>query len=632
MKQTITKQKVLGQALQQQKQATAAFLKLALTCQEKGQKTLLKQFEQELRLAKRLHTQLQMALQQLAETLPPSSPLDALYEEVVEWNKRAETKATLENRKAYQAQLTNFLAAYNAQPSTIQAAWATAAATCQQELAASQARVATAENVKERIEKLEQQEKAKIYFIVKGVDKNGQTWGRIDYVGAAYIMAYADNNTGSNDLPLEVHYYTYTDGSYQSEGKSNQLQTAFDKQLMDAFQKSGLVSYEQYKNLGRDYEYKPSKAPITGKGPWYLRLEAPLAANRVAKEIEVPDWEDFGFGVVYDQYLKDCAAGSLTKTEALARKAQLQEALEQQQVRIKELEHFHRTENDSDDNTAVLLEIWKNKSTTMERALREDLKENCIKPVPNLPPCEDFDAIYQQHQTLCDRYALPKRVGDLLKQNLADCIATGEKVVLTLEEALRSYRAIPNWETDAEISALVREAEEKLMEQRARTEQEKTLLAGLPEECLRPLALEVFFEPSSNKIREKDNKQLTNIALFLKRNPMVKVKLIGNTSMSSNYPIENNTKKVKEEIETVHLMPDDELPENWTTAEVAEFRQRSLKIKDLMLIRTEHVKSILVKLGVDAGQIDTQPGKNLGKPDDSREQKIKNRKVIVEFY
>ncbi len=499
--------RALSAALTALEQKVKRFLKAEQQCQQRQDHAALKALKQQLQTAKRLRPLLQQAIQTLEEKIPPPSALDEEYEVVVELHKKAATKGTLENKRAYQDALNKFLATYASEPTTNQELWAAAADECSKELAASSASLARAENVKAQIDQLEEQEAAKVYYIVKGTDKNGQPWGRIDYVGAAWVMASEKTEKGNNNLPLEVHYFTYTDGAYQLQQKSNKLETSFDKQLMDAFQKSGLVSYEQYKNLGRDYEYTPSDAPINGKGGWYLTMNAPNPTDKVAKIIEVPDWDDFGFEKIYNQYKKDCANGLLTKTDAKVRKKQLQATLDQQQILIDELDEFHHEENDADQNTAILLDVWTKKRAELQRALREDLKEDCLATVPALPPCEDFEPIYQQHQELCARMALPKRVGDALKAQMAECLATGQQALDSIDAALEKYKGIPHWEADAELKALVTELEAQRAAQAPLVARQKTQLAGLPEECLKPLALEVYFARQSNKIRTKEGKQ-----------------------------------------------------------------------------------------------------------------------------
>lgn len=331
-----------------------------------------------------LTTILQQQLQQMEEQLPSPSSLDPLYEEVIEWGKKASTKATIENRKAYQTALNNFLEAHQQEPNSNQQLWAAVAAFCKTELVEGKASLEKAALVKQRIDNLEASEQAKIYCIVKGKEQNGQLWGRIDYVGAAYVMAYANSANGSNNLPLQIRYYTYTNGQYQYEGQSNTLQTSLDKQLMDAFQKSGLTSYEQHKNLDRDYEYQPSYIPKQGKGPWYLTLAGMPATETVAKIIEVPDWEDFGLEKIYEEYLDKCGRGILKTKEREVLKEQMLAKIAQQKKRLQELQQFHVQENDQEENTAQLIEVWKQRIRQYEEEV-ENLREDCYRPIPKKP-------------------------------------------------------------------------------------------------------------------------------------------------------------------------------------------------------------------------------------------------------
>ena len=88
------------------------FLKTGKKAQQNKDHALLKQFAKKLRLAQRLRLVIQQSIQTLEAKIPPPSILDALYEEVIEWNKKAMTKATIENRQAYQGALSDFLEAY----------------------------------------------------------------------------------------------------------------------------------------------------------------------------------------------------------------------------------------------------------------------------------------------------------------------------------------------------------------------------------------------------------------------------------------------------------------------------------------------------------------------------------------
>lgn len=268
----------------------------------------------------------------------------------------------------------------------------------------------------------------------------------------------------------------------------------------------------------------------------------------------------------------------------------------------------------------------------MERALREDLKENCLQSIPPLPPCEDFTPIYEQHQALCAKMALPKRVGDVLKAQLADCIAMGVRALGTIEEALQKYKGVSGWAEDVELKGLVAELEAQKVEQAPILEAQKKQLAALPEECLKPLALDVYFERQSNAIKKKDDKQLKEIADFLIANPLVKARLIGNTSINSSVKNDNKTEELIEKVETRHLMPDDKLPDSWSATEKESYRNRSFVIRDMMLIRASHISELLEKMGVKANQLTPTEGKNLGKDGDNQKDILNNQKVILEFY
>lgn len=359
---------------------------IALFCKmgERLPSTAPKSLIDKLEFLQKRQVNLQQQLENIAEQLPPPSPLDPLYEEVIEWGKKASTKGTIENKRAYQTALNNFLAAYQQEEASNQQLWAAVASFCGTELEQGKSSLEQAESVKQRIDNLEASEQAKIYCIVKGKEQNGQTWGRIDYVGAAYVMAYENSASGSNNLPLQIRYYTYTDGEYKYAGQSNKLQTSLDKQLMDAFQKSGLTSYEQHKNLGRDYEYQPSCIPQQGKGPWYLTLAGMPAVDTVAKVVEVPDWEDFGFEQLYQEYLDKCGKGILEDPEREELKKQLQAKIAQQKERLQELQQFHWQENDQEENSAQLIEVWKQRIGQYEEEVRQ-LREDCYRPAPKEP-------------------------------------------------------------------------------------------------------------------------------------------------------------------------------------------------------------------------------------------------------
>lgn len=68
--------------------------------------TLLGNYEEVIKIIKR-------AIVSVQEELPPASPLDALFEEVIEKSKLAETYPTLTNSATYKATLEDFMSNYN---------------------------------------------------------------------------------------------------------------------------------------------------------------------------------------------------------------------------------------------------------------------------------------------------------------------------------------------------------------------------------------------------------------------------------------------------------------------------------------------------------------------------------------
>lgn len=570
--------------------------------------------------------------------------LDTLYEIVIESNKKAESKPTIENKKVYQKALETFNQKCKRANPYLRKLWKNAQNENDKELAILKENLEKTEATKERIANLEKVESAKIYCIIKGTNPDGTQWGRIDFVGANYVdkvhnkVEYAGKV--SNKIPLLVKYYSYENGDYTYLKDSNSLETAFDKQLMDTFLKAGKVSYEQYKNLGRDYEYTPKNAAVMGSGDWYINVGKIAQEKHVEKVIEVPDWNDFGFQNLYDEYLDKCSKGILPPEDRDDLKNKMQGSISKQKKLVEELKKFHTNENDQDNNTTILVDVWIKKIGNFEEEIK-GLKNDCFRTKTFGQPCKDFDTTYDKHEELCRKNALPKRVGDSLKSQMQDCIDDDKKLLVDKQTEVNRLKKVPNWESKPTIKTEVEKLEKEIGTEKKKLKEQEDKLAALPEECIQPIMLEITFDANSNKIKTKDDAQLKVIADFLNENPSVKIKLIGNTSMNKkNTPKATmaNLDDFKEDVPTDHIMPNDTLSGNKATDEAHLKKEKlkakkdmtkddlSLTISDLMMIRTERIKQILVKdLKVNPNQITTVEGKNLGKGKN-------NQKVILEYH
>jgi hypothetical protein len=329
-----------------------------------------------------LEHQIKIIQEKIIELELEDGDLDNLYEIVIESNKKATSKPTVENKKTYQKALETFNQKCKGSNPYLRKLWKNAESENDKELAILKKNLEKTEATKERIATLEKVETAKIYCIITGTNPDGTQWGRIDFVGANYVtkvhnkVEYAGKD--SNNIPLLVKYYSYEDGTYQHLKDSNKLETAFDKQLMDIFLKSGKVSYEQHKNLGRDYEYTPKKAAVIGSGSWYVNVGKTAPKNYIEKVIEVPDWDDFGFQNLYDAYLDKCGEGILPPEESVQLKKEMQQSISKQKELVEELKQFHSKENDQENNTAILVEVWTKKIGAFEEDIK-GLKNDCFE-------------------------------------------------------------------------------------------------------------------------------------------------------------------------------------------------------------------------------------------------------------
>ena len=591
--------------------------------EKKNHKILLKKYIKAIQAV-------QKGIRNIKKDLPPAGNLDSFFESVIEKSKLAETKPTIENRQDYKNSLEGFIKAYDSSSDKEKQLWKEAFDEAQIEHKKVSDKLTVVLAVKNRVDNLEKTESAKVYCIVKGKNSDGSEWGRIDFVGRNYVMKNKDKvskGANTNQLPLVVKYYSFQDGSYTHLKDSNKLEAAFDKQLMDIFLKSGCTSYELDKNFDRDYEYHPKLAQVIGKGNWYVNFGKPNTPERIAKVIEVPDWNEFGFTDLFDKYLDDCGNAILTNTAGDDLKDKMKKALEQQEALIEELKAFHVNENNGDKDTEILIEVWNKRKRAFQKAMETELKNDCI-PAYNPPePCIDFDPIYKEHVDKCTANALPKRIGDVLKKQMQECIDNSKSSLNDMEAALEKFKKIPNWEKDTATKQKVDDLQKEIDDRTQKNEQQEKDLAALPEQCLKPIPLEITFESSTNSIAGKDDKQLKEIAQFLIDYPETKIKLTGNTSISESTSVDKEFGKntFTETVETDHIMPDDVLPTDLTQVEVDSMRNRLLTPKDLMMIRAEGVKQLFVSLGVSKNQIETAPGKNLGEPES-------NQKVILEFY
>jgi outer membrane protein OmpA-like peptidoglycan-associated protein len=588
----------------------------------KENKALLQSYIDTISVAKK-------AITHTKEQLPPIGALDTLFEVIIEKSKVAETKPTIENKQDYKEALNKFLKVYKNSSDKDKKLWKNAFEESEIEYEKISKKQKDALAVKKRIDDFERTESAKIYCIIKGKNPDGSEWGRIDFVGRNYVMQHKDQvskGANTNKLPLVVKYYSYEDKSYTHLKDSNHLESIFDKQLMDLFIKSDCISYESHKNLDGDYQYHPKKAGLVGKGIWYFNY-ANNTTNRIAKIIEVPDWNDFGFEDLFNKHIDDCNDGILTEYASKELKEQMQDAIEKQKALIKELDQFHVEKNDGDKDSQLLIEVWGKRIEGFTIAMNTELKGNCIKPFTPSQPCSDFNTPFDRHVELCSHNALPKRVGDSLKLEMQDCIDSSKKTIQEIINQVDKYKKIPGWGKDVSLKQQVEDLEKEITAQNTVIQDQEKKLAALPEECIKPIILEITFKPNNNTIASKNDAQLLKIATFLIENPLTKIKLIGNTSMKKGNSIENTVDGVFiETVETDHIMPnDDVLPADLSKEELKKIKERSFKVKDLMMIRTERVKQLFVALKVNSSQIAPVPGKCRGKG-------VDNQKVTLEFY
>jgi len=621
MNNTIFRKKLFIKELTSLAKEMARAVKGASPQERKENKALLKNYVNTVETAKK-------AVIQIKEQLPPIGALDTSFEAIIEKSKLAETKPTIENKQQYKDALSSFLNVYNSSSDEDKKLWKNAFEESKIEYEKTTKKHKDALAVKKRIDDFERTESAKIYCIIKGKNPDGSEWGRIDFVGMNYVTKDQDKVArgvaDTNKLPLVVKYYSYEDKNYTHIKDSNHLESIFDKQLMDVFLKSNRTSYELYKNFDRDYEYHPKQAQIIGRGAWYVNQAKPNTTERIAKIIEVPDWNDFLFEDLFNQYLDDCGKGILTNTAGNILKKEMTLALEKQQGLINELETFHIEQNDGDKDSKLLIDIWKQRKGNFQESM-STLKNDCVSPYSSPEPCKDFRPIFDEHVTKCNANALPKRVADQLKIQMQDCIDNSKTSLQEMESALAKFKKIPNWEADKDVKQKVDDLQKQVEDRTQEIERQEKDLASLPDECILPIPLEVTFNNGNNKIATKDNKQLQEIAQLLINYPSTKIKLIGNTSISNKTKINKATPGVVEIVETDHIMPDDILPNGLSQQEIDSIRNRSTTPRDLMMIRAERVKQLLLNLGVNNDQIETVPGKNLGQPSS-------NQKVILEFY
>lgn len=606
MNNTIFQKKLFIKELTNLAKEMARAVKGASPQEIKKNKALLQSYIETIKVAKK-------AITHTKEELPPIGALDTLFEVIIEKSKVAETKPTLENRQDYTNALSSFLKVYNSSSDEDKKLWKNAFEESKIEYEKTTKKHKDALAVKKRIDNFKRTESAKIYCIIKGKNPDGSEWGRIDFVGMNYATKDQDKVArgvaDTNKLPLVVKYYSYEDKNYTHIKNSNDLESIFDKQLMDIFLKSNCTSYEVYKNFDRDYEYHPKQAEIIGKGIWYINQAKSNTSERIAKIIEVPDWNDFGFEDLFDKHIDDCNDGILTEYASKELKEQMQDAIEKQKELIIELNQFHVEKNDGDKDSQLLIEVWGKRIENFTIAMDTELRGNCIKAFTPSQPCSDFKTPFDRHVELCSHNALPKRVGDSLKLEMQDCIDSSKKTIQEIINQVDKYKKIPGWGRDVSLKQQVEDLEKEITAQNTVIEDQEKKLAALPEECIKPITLEIIFEGGKNKIASKDEKQLKKIAKFLKDNPSVNIELVGNTSgdKSNDINMSDPSGVVEETIET-------------------EFTPSKDKTyKDLMLIRAYRIKMLFESMGVNKDQLHPKAGGNLGKGDD-------NKKVILNYF
>lgn len=550
--------------------------------------------------------------EKIAQLEEEYSTLDGLYEEVIESKKRAVSNPTLDNKKAYQEYLKKFNEQYKSATKLVAKQWKKALEESTKELKEISAKVTKGESIKNRIDNFDNSQYGKVYCIVYGKTIDGKEWGRIDYVGANYAYKNSNKQTESYDTPLLINYFNYEDGNYNLVKKTASFATDFDKQLLDAFLKSGNTSYEQAKGLGRDYEYSPKNALPQGKGAWYLSMDKPASISRTEQSIEVPDWNDSGFQTFFDKHIEDCNKGILTTSASQALKQQMQEALNQQKELVQQLEQFHTNQNDQDENTAILIEVWKERITSSETRMKTELKGNCFKKANITIKPTNLEEALKEFDELCEAKILTKTHATELINTIKDKINAQKKSLKKLKDDKTTF--ISRFSSSALHSPDVKQEIDRFDKAINTLEtdynQNLSRVPSWSNDCIEKLELSIPFEKSGNAIKDKlsskTQNKLDTLAEALKKYPSLSITIIGDADMAPFFQPSIYTEIELEEENTVETSYDP--LDNYNAKDKSGNEIKAVNAADLPMMRATTIKDMLVKKGVNGTQITTKLG------------------------
>lgn len=235
--------------------------------------------------------------------------------------------------------------------------------------------------------------------------------------------------------------------------------------------------------MDRDYEYHPKNAGVSGSGAWYINLSNLTTEKHTEVTIEVPDWEDFGYQDLYDQHVRDCEAGTLSKSDSQVLKQQMQQSIAQQKENLETLQQFHQHQNDSNPNTTELIAVWHERIGTFEQEVKE-LKDECFKAHKHNPPCSDFDTPYKEHERLCTEEKLTNTLSKKLKAEMQNCIDDNKKLIKQKETSIATYKKNPSWKSSTKIKDEIKKLEDEVDKTTKEIIENEDKLSKLPDECL----------------------------------------------------------------------------------------------------------------------------------------------------
>jgi outer membrane protein OmpA-like peptidoglycan-associated protein len=446
----------------------------------------------------------------------------------------------------------------------------------------------------------------------------------------AHVPAGTDGNTGQ-DGEIIIEEYSLTgdkEGNliYTSIGKA----TTMTARMFEIVAKLSAPYYTDEESFdmkpGGGRSFSGNTAHSDKNSSQMLRApEKPTATV-----VELPDWTDGKVQEMIDEYKRRCVEGMAGKEATDRKQAMLKEIEVHQGELIKYLNNLHK-ENGEKKETLLLLSMWMKRKVTWESSVGS-LGEKCFE-IPVLPEdCSNFETYYKEHEKKYKKNVLTKVEGDRLKALMQDCLDKSNTAKVAITTAIGNLKSIPGWEKDDDIFPEVTSLNIQLTRLGVTIEDQEKRFKALSPECLAPVPLEIFFKADSNKIIEMDKVQMKEIATFLLQNPHLRIKLVANTSSSTESTPKTEV-HITEDTPTDHIMPDDYIgsktgkkdKEKLVDKNEMSEDDKKLTIGDLMITRGESVKKEFMNLGVPASQIKTEEGKCLGPGE-------KNRKVELSYY